>query len=648
MAAIDPSLYTLIRKVVLREMIRSQGGLRPTSAASRPSPLPSPAGQTSDTFPYPPVPRILEGGEVLATDPTSLDILQEPLIGYSRGLSVRVREISQITIPTNVWPKDFYVTVPKDDVVQITGTVPEPDVLITAVIHLPDSLSVPIEIWDDAPEDPGQPIGWIESFREDTSLGTFEIDSQDAGLRNAIKEIAASAIVGELVLTQFLKIRNAEGSVLLDSEKMEFRNEDGKLTARFTETALTFFDTVTAIEVASFGGSQARVGNIEIHPSFLQSSDYVARTSGFRIDANGDVEFGRGFFRGDVEIPALSVAAYDSGSRTFRLQRRQHFIENLGVLHGQQVPFSGLVEHDGNHLPDFQNKPLITLIENEVTVWEPTLMSGTNVVNRRLLANPLQSGSTSRWNAMRITALLVISGGTLSRTFQSGETIPAGTESLRYGWKALTVPRSRANQFSHFLNFPNSPTLGDDHFNQNVGAAEINEGPGGYWDAFFYPESGTYAGASGEHIDLDVISNADLFNDLGPPGAPGPIINSCTVEQTYYLYVGQSGNPLDLSLGVTPQTGTVTMDLVGVSGTVTRHQTTTRFSFPDLPSTRLDWAVMVEYANMRILAIDPAIGWDLSGRMQMGPDILEKIIYRTASGTSVTINPTVDVEITEA
>ena len=147
-------------------------------------------------------------------------------------------------------------------------------------------------IQDDKPaevygEDTGY-NGWVESakdayFGEDT---VFDDASREI-IREALSQIAAEIIFGTLTASESLKVTNTQGTVVLDSRAMEFRDAYG-------------------LVLAHYGSDYARIGDMALYPTYLESTNYIPDVSGFRIHRDGYAEFE------DVKVRgALSTTVFE-------------------------------------------------------------------------------------------------------------------------------------------------------------------------------------------------------------------------------------------------------------------------------------------------------------------------------------------------
>ena len=132
----------------------------------------------------------------------------------------------------------------------------------------------------------------------------FQIDdSTIPKLRNFMEEVLASSLVGEINLTEHLKIANARGTVDMDSENIIFYDNNHD-------------------EIAKYGGYEARIGNIVLEPDRIRSKNYSSRLSGFEINKNGNITAIQGFI-GNIVLDRNGIHSsnYESGSDGFNISK---------------------------------------------------------------------------------------------------------------------------------------------------------------------------------------------------------------------------------------------------------------------------------------------------------------------------------------
>jgi len=141
--------------------------------------------------------------------------------------------------------------------------------------------------------------------------GNLEEDSLEI-LRSNMSELLADNLIGNIKLNEDLKIINTAGTLELDSNAMKLSDEDDNLLAKFGRDGVHFYD-VDGKEMARFTNVDARIGNILITDTAIESDDFISGTlgSGFRIKDTGEAEFLDVFIRGKL---SSSVFEKDSVS----------------------------------------------------------------------------------------------------------------------------------------------------------------------------------------------------------------------------------------------------------------------------------------------------------------------------------------------
>jgi len=183
------------------------------------------------------------------------------------------------------------------------------------------------EIQDDRPwapygEDTGY-NGWIESakdafFGEDT---TFDDSSREV-IRDALSHIAAEIIFGTLTASESLKITNVHGTAVLTSRAMEFKNSEGEVVSRY-------------------GSDYARIGNIAIYPTYLASTNFEHKKSGFKIDSDGEAEFENVLIRGRLSTVVFEKNTVSSVGGSFLVSRSDVLAENMTSADNSVLTISG-------------------------------------------------------------------------------------------------------------------------------------------------------------------------------------------------------------------------------------------------------------------------------------------------------------------
>jgi hypothetical protein len=152
---------------------------------------------------------------------------------------------------------------------------------------------------------------YIVSFKEYKLYGvndTFEEDSIEL-LRNNIGAILADNLIGNIRLSENLKIINSAGTLELNSDSLKMNTVSGNNLVTLDETGV-YFNRADGVELAKFSTSGARIGNIEIYPSTIQSSNFITNVSGFQIQDDGNAEFNNVKLRGTLYSSYISENLY--------------------------------------------------------------------------------------------------------------------------------------------------------------------------------------------------------------------------------------------------------------------------------------------------------------------------------------------------
>jgi hypothetical protein len=128
--------------------------------------------------------------------------------------------------------------------------------------------------------------------------GKFEEDTIEV-LRANISPILSDNLIGNIRLSENLKITNTQGTLELNSDSLKLFDINENLLSKFNRNGVYFYDT-DGIELAKFTGSEARVGNIRVLTNALQSSNFLTGNTGFQIKDDGTAEFNIATIRGTL------------------------------------------------------------------------------------------------------------------------------------------------------------------------------------------------------------------------------------------------------------------------------------------------------------------------------------------------------------
>jgi len=160
---------------------------------------------------------------------------------------------------------------------------------------------------DDSPWD-----AYIQNFTEyklyGDGSGKLEEDSIEI-LKDNIGDVLGSTIIGNITLSENLKIVNTAGTLELNSDSLQFFDFDLNLIMKLNDKGAFFYNAYKT-ELARFTANDARIGNIQITKNSLESVDFASGTGGFQIKDNGDVEFNDGTFRGTLEASSGVIGGW--------------------------------------------------------------------------------------------------------------------------------------------------------------------------------------------------------------------------------------------------------------------------------------------------------------------------------------------------
>jgi len=169
----------------------------------------------------------------------------------------------------------------------------------------------------------------------------FEEDSLEI-LRNNIGKILADNIVGNIKLNEDLKIINTAGTLELNSNAMKLSDEDENLLAEFGRDGVYFYDT-NGKEMARFTNIDARIGNILITDTTIQSDDFVsgALGEGFRIKDTGEAEFLDVMIRGKITSSVFERDSISAVGGNLLVMDGDVLSENMSALDNSTLTISG-------------------------------------------------------------------------------------------------------------------------------------------------------------------------------------------------------------------------------------------------------------------------------------------------------------------
>ncbi len=249
---------------------------------------------------------IVEGLVVSAENPPSSNVNITAGFGGKRGRPCRLDTAKIVQVPLDEFSSIFYITLQSYGQVNVRRSrVDDELTLAKIVVPKPGTSWVIIDNQDDSYD------AYIVSAKDSYFDGNtvFDEDSK-AVLRDAIGDILADNLIGNIRLSENLKISNTQGTVALDSKELLIKNAAGNILSRFDKDGIYMFDA-EGFERAHFTGDEARIGNIIIKPESLESQNFISGLlgSGFRIQDSGIAEFKDVLIRGKI---SSSVFEYNS------------------------------------------------------------------------------------------------------------------------------------------------------------------------------------------------------------------------------------------------------------------------------------------------------------------------------------------------
>lgn len=140
---------------------------------------------------------------------------------------------------------------------------------------------------------------YIVSGRDLAVNPQFEIDDDTRlVMSNILQEILASNLVGTIRLNEGLDITNQQDSVRLTSTGMGIYNDDVKF-AEFIRDGIYFYNE-SGLMLSQYTKDGATIGNINILPDSIESTNFKSGNRGFQINSNGNVEFNNITARGTI------------------------------------------------------------------------------------------------------------------------------------------------------------------------------------------------------------------------------------------------------------------------------------------------------------------------------------------------------------
>jgi len=258
--------------------------------------------------------KIIDGLVVTETDPVSNKVNVTPGSGNVAGELFELSADVEVEIPFDESTSVFFLHLYQDRIIVDRAQYSDRLTIAKIVVPSPGTTSRVIDKRDDSLD------AYIVNLRTVTLYedgnGNLEEDSLDL-IKDNITPLLAETLTGTLTLDEGLTITNVQGSLEIDSEEIRIIDVDGNTLSKFNTLGTFFYDS-DGVEVAKFGKSEARIGNIIITDSSIESGDFVSGLlgKGFQINDSGDIEANNISLRGKLKSAVFeySTVSGTSGS----------------------------------------------------------------------------------------------------------------------------------------------------------------------------------------------------------------------------------------------------------------------------------------------------------------------------------------------
>jgi len=238
--------------------------------------------------------RIIEGLDISATSPESKTIIISPGYGIVKGKEFRL--ISEKRIDINIPSANpiIYIHLNNTGGIYQSNIKDSASLVIGKIVCIPNASN---DIYNTYEEARNAGYGaYIVSAKDLLFDNEASIDDDTIqALRNNMSKLLADNLIGNIRLSENLKITNSFGTLYMDSQSLKFYNRDGQELARYTSV-------------------DARIGNIIIEPDRLRTGNFVSGKSGFEIKDDGNVEFNNIIARGTIYADIGEIGGWTIGT----------------------------------------------------------------------------------------------------------------------------------------------------------------------------------------------------------------------------------------------------------------------------------------------------------------------------------------------
>jgi len=252
-------------------------------------------------------PRINEGLRCYATRPTSDSVYVDPGSGYSKGQIYHLASRTTVPIPITEQPNAqvWWVVLTGNEQILVKRTRDIfQDVVIAKIIAGHTDVAV---IRDNAPENVDDHDAYLISGRDIMLQPNVEFDDASIeAIQNVTDRVRASALIGDLVVSEQLKILSSDGSIRF-TDAMRIYDPDDNLLMILSRDGLYFY-TASGAPLARFTGEEgaSRVGGIRVTPE----GDLQILNGQALRDAEGNVIINEGGIVNGDDITMAYVPVY--------------------------------------------------------------------------------------------------------------------------------------------------------------------------------------------------------------------------------------------------------------------------------------------------------------------------------------------------
>lgn len=282
--------------------------------------------------------KIISGLDITATTPPSASINISAGTATSHGKKWTLSADTKIQIPFDSTTYVFFVTI-YNNTIEISRTHDDTKCeLCKIIMPLP---GISFAIVNDKPKD-GYDAYIISAkdvvYKEDQEFDDASVEK----LRDVIGDILADNLIGNIRLSENLKITNTQGTLELDSASIKIKDINANLLAKFNRDGTFFYDTAGRT-LAKFSVDEAYLGNILITKNSIQSRDFAsgALGSGFQIKDNGNAEFNNILARGKITTSVFEKETISSIGGNFLVSDSDILDSDMTALDSSTLTISG-------------------------------------------------------------------------------------------------------------------------------------------------------------------------------------------------------------------------------------------------------------------------------------------------------------------